>query len=562
MAAVAWGREREVIEVSLRPRLPGEVPAQTAEVARLAFPKGCLCMRIREAVGPLFADQDFVDMFPRRGQPAWPPHQLAIVSVLQFVEGLSDRQAAAALRGRIDWKFLLGLELTDPGFDHSLLSEFRDRLVADRAPRRVLDLILERLREAGLLIRPGSQRTDSTHVLAAVRRLNRLENTAEHLRSALNALAAAAPDWLLQAVPADWFDRYQRRIEEYRLPRGEDPRRQYMEQTGEDGIRLLTAVRDLGAPPWLRQIPAVEALRLCWIQEFVIAEDRVQIRDPKDMPPSRDRIESPYDGEARYCVKNATEWSGYKVHLTETCDTDHPHLITHVATTEATVTDVEMTETVHVALGQAGLLADEHFVDRGYVNAKLLATSAPSHDVELTGPIREDITWQGKADEGFAIDGFRIDWDARTAVCPQGHRSVRWKPHQQRPGYWQSDVFFDRHDCTTCPVRSKCTRSPTEPRKLSLAPREEHDAIRARRQLQATDQWQRHYATRAGVEGTIAQGLRRCGLRRSRYTGLSKTRLQHVLTAAALNLIRTDAWLTGTPLASTRTSRFARLRPA
>ena len=146
--------------------------------------------------------------------------------MLQFVEGLSDRQAAAAVRGRIDWNFLLGLELTDPGFDHSVLSEFRDRLVADRAPRRVLDLVLDRLREAGLLVRPGVQRTDSTHVLAAVRRLNRLENTAEHLRAALNALAAAAPDWLLQAVPADWFDRYQRRIEDYRLARGEGPRTQ------------------------------------------------------------------------------------------------------------------------------------------------------------------------------------------------------------------------------------------------------------------------------------------------------------------------------------------------
>lgn len=124
-------------------------------MTRLAFPKGCLCMRIREVLGPLFADRDFADLFPRRGQPAWPPHQLVIVSVLQFAEGLSDRQAAAALRGRIDWTFLLGLELTDPGFDHCVLSEFRDRLVDGGAQRRVLDLVLDRLREAGLLVRPG-----------------------------------------------------------------------------------------------------------------------------------------------------------------------------------------------------------------------------------------------------------------------------------------------------------------------------------------------------------------------------------------------------------------------
>ncbi len=126
-------------------------------MARLAFPKGCLCMRIREVLGPLFTDENFADLFPQRGQPAWPPHQLAIVSVLQFVEGLSDRQAAAAVRGRIDWKFLLGLELTDPGFDHSLLSEFRDRNVAGGDPERLLNLVLERLREVGLLKRPGQE---------------------------------------------------------------------------------------------------------------------------------------------------------------------------------------------------------------------------------------------------------------------------------------------------------------------------------------------------------------------------------------------------------------------
>ncbi|MGA5135518.1 transposase [Streptomyces olivoreticuli] len=147
-------------------------------------------------------------------RPAWPPHQLAIVSVLRFVEGLSDRQAAAAVRGRIDWMFLLGLELTDPGFDHSLLSEFRDRNVAGGDPEGLLNLVLERLLGVDLLKRPGQQRTDSTHVLATTRRLNQLENTAEHLRAALDTVAAAAPQWLLATAPADCFDRCGRRIED------------------------------------------------------------------------------------------------------------------------------------------------------------------------------------------------------------------------------------------------------------------------------------------------------------------------------------------------------------
>jgi transposase len=547
--------------VSLHPHVPGEVPAQTAEVARLAFPKGCLCMRIREVLGPLFTDEDFADLYPRRGQPAWPPHQLAIVSVLQFVEGLSDRQAAAAVRGRIDWKFLLGLELTDPGFDHSLLSEFRDRNVGGGHPEHLLDVVLERMREADLLKCPKGQRTDSTHVLAAVRRLNRLENTAEHLRAALNVLATTVPQWLAEKVPVDWFDRYGRRIEDYRLPQGEQARTEYAEQTGHDGMQLLDAIYAADAPTWLRQLPAVQALRTVWIQQFLVDEGQVRMRQPKDMPPSRQRIESPYDPQARYSIKRAADWTGYKIHLTEVCDPDAPHLIIRVATTLATVTDVEMTEPIHADLTAAKLLADEHFVDRGYVDAGLLATSRSEYGVELTGPVREDVCWQAKAGEGYSLDGFAIDWEARHVTCPQGHRSINWRPHRGRAGHRAIHVDFDRNDCTPCPVRAKCTRSETAARMLTLGSREEHEAVRRVRRAQTTEQWQQHYSIRAGVEGTIGQGLRVCGLRRSRYIGLDKTRLQHVLTAVALNLVRTDAWLTEAPLAMTRTSRFTCLRP-
>ncbi len=126
----------------------------------------------------------------------------------------------------------------------------------------------------------------------------------------------------------------------------------------------------------------------------------------------------------------------------------------------------------------------------------------------------------------------------------------------------QSLVTFDRQHCAPCPVRAKCTHAANSPRKLALGPRDEHEAIRRVRQLQETPEWQQHYNRRAGIEGTIGQGLRHCGLRRTRYIGLEKTRFQHVLTAAALNLVRTDAWLTETPFATTRASRFTRLRPA
>jgi transposase len=161
------------------------VPEETARVVRARFPHGTLVVQLRDALGTLYSDEDFADLFPTRGQPAEAPWRLALVTVLQFLEGLPDRQAADAVRSRLDWKYALSLELTDPGFDHTVLSEFRTRLVAGRAEQRVLDLVLEQARGRGWLKTRGTQRTDATQVLAAVRALTRLEGVGETMRHLL-----------------------------------------------------------------------------------------------------------------------------------------------------------------------------------------------------------------------------------------------------------------------------------------------------------------------------------------------------------------------------------------
>ena len=193
--------------MSLQPRTAFEIPEETQRVARAAFPQSTLCLRIADALGPVYGDEQFADLFPRRGQPAEAPGRLAWNTVLQFVENLSDRAAADAVRGRLDWKYLLGLELTDPGFHHTVLSEFRSRLVAGQAEQQLLDRLLEQLQAQGLLQAGGRQRTDSTHILAAVRDLNRLERVGETLPAALNSVAVVAPDWLQRLAPPEWYER-------------------------------------------------------------------------------------------------------------------------------------------------------------------------------------------------------------------------------------------------------------------------------------------------------------------------------------------------------------------
>jgi transposase len=351
------------------------VPQATQRVAQAAFPKGCLCMSIRDQIGLIYQDEQFQMLFSRRGQPAENPCRLVLICILQFIENLSDRQAANAVCGRIDWKYLLSLELEDSGFDASVLTEFRARLLKGGLEQELLDAFLARFREEGLLKARGKQRSDSSHVLAAIRALNRLECVGESLRHALNVLALVAPDWLLKHSNPEWLERYATRVDNYRLPDGEVARIAYAEQIGRDGQSLLTAIELEENAGWLAEVPAIRLLRQVWEQNFIWKTAELAWHSSEEIPPSRDYIGSPYDPEAHYCKKRNTAWVGYKVHLTETCDESEPRLITHVETSLAKITDDAVVEGIHQSLEQKGLLPQTHLVDGGYTTAPVLALS-------------------------------------------------------------------------------------------------------------------------------------------------------------------------------------------
>lgn len=246
-----------------------------------------------------------------------------------------------------------------------------------------------------------------------------------------------APQWLSQVVDDDWFDRYAKRFEESRLPKEIAERIALADTIGADGMHLLDVIFAPDSPDWLAEVPSVETLRQTWVHQYYLIDGQLHWREAKDLPPSSVRYDSPYDPQAHYGTKRSVSWKGYKVHLTETCDSDTPHLITHVETTIAPKSDLEMTQPIHQA---------------------------------------------------------------------------------------------------------------------------QHEAILQNRQQQKTPHWKKRYAQRAGIEGTVSQGVRAFGLRQARYIGLAKTHLQHLLTACAINVSRLNDWLTETPLAKTRVSRFSALR--
>ena len=547
--------------MSLRPADEWTIPEETVRVARKAFRKLNLWIRLRDELGVLYPDSTFASLFSHRGQPAESPGRLALLTVVQFAEGLTDREAAEAVRSRIDLKYLLGLDLSDPGFDSSILSEFRQRLVDGSAENHLLDDLLQRLKAKGALKAHRQQRSDSTHVLDSVRTLNRLELLGETLRHALNTLAGIVPAWLPSHVPAVWFDRYGERFQATRLPKSEKERMQLAETMGQDGWTLFAWLWQDPALRVLCQVPAVEALRQIWLQNFYWYAEQLVWRRATDLPPAARLIQSPYDLETHYSTKRETEWVGYKVHVTETCEPDTVHLITHIETTPANVRDHEVTPTIHAALAEKDLLPDEHLVDAGYVDAQVLVDSQHDYGVQIIGRITPDHSWQAQQGRGFDVPSFAINWEQQCVRCPQGHASRYWSPWKRQGQAPAILVQFDKEHCAACPVRAHCTHSAHGARTLKLLPRAEYEALQTARQRQTQAEFQKQYAKRAGIEGTLSQGARALELRSTRYLGLAKTHLQHVATAAAINLKRYFASVTDT-VRPRPAPRFAALRCA
>ena len=545
--------------MSLHSEPIGEVPAETARVARAAFPRGTVATRLRDEFSALFEDEDFRALYPARGQPGFPPWRLALVTVFQFLEHLSDRQAADAVRARIDWKYALGLELTDPGFHFSVLAEFRARLVAKGAEHLLLDRMLERFKERGLVKARGKQRTDSTHVLAAVHDLHLLELVAETLRATLDDLAAAVPDWLRGVVQPAWFERYGRRIEEYRLPKGQEKRQALALEIGADGFVLLDALDGPTAPAAARELPMLQTLRDVWRVHYARDDGPLRWRSVAELPPVAERMQSPFDPQAHFSMKRQLGWTGYKVHVTETCDDDAAHLITHVKTCPSMQPDMTSTAEIHEQLAAKGLLPAEHFVDSGYVDAELLASSQRDYGLSLEGPVRGVSSRVG---HGYGLQHFAIDWERERVTCPQGKTSVSWRTIRVADGSPRIQALFSRGDCRACSARAMCTPASSGRRTVHVHLREEYEALNAARARMTDPAWVERYHRRAGVEGTLSQGVRAFGMRRSRYIGLAKTGLQQACTAVAMNVSRVVHWLDGRPRSKTRVTRFSALAQA
>lgn len=463
--------------------------------------------------------------------------------MLQFQLALSDRQAAEAARSRIDFKYAMAMELDDPGFHHSVLADFRDRLAGGDRADRLLDLALARLKEAGLVRERTTQRTDSTHVLAAVRDLTRLELITEAVRAALEEVASTAGHLLDELVDEDWGRRYGRPV---RLGKNPTKPKTRILATGNDAVRLLEHLYRNGEGRAFG--PQVQSLRQIMVQNYhhdAAGHLRWRTADAEDgpgLPPSSRAVVSPYDTSARYARHgHIISWKGFAAHLTETCAPDGPHVITDVATTTATTHDSQVLPGIHTRLARRELLPAEHLVDAGFTSLPHLEQAAREHQITVSGPLRSNPTHQHRQNEGFARDDFHIDYDRQQVTCPQGQVSQGWHGPYPTSSPTAAPLIvarFTKSQCRPCPVRTQCTTTRDSARTVVFPPREFRDLQLRVRTEQLTPEWKARYAVRSGVEGTVNEFAHGHGMRRCRYRGQEKAHIQHVLTAIAVNIER------------------------
>jgi transposase len=339
---------------------------------------------------------------------------------------------------------------------------------------------------------------------------------------------------------------------------------------GEDGFHFLDALETAEAPQEARELPILTTLRRTWQRHYDRLGDntagveggpvqRVRFKTNRELPPAAEGIESPYDPEARYRHKRDTQWTGYMVHVSETCEPTAPHLLTHVHTTPASVHEAQCTAPIQQALINKEVAPRDHLVDAAYIAAELLVSSRDEQSITLRGPARPNPNWQAKVEGAYTLADFVVDWEHQQVHCPQGKTATSWAARSDATGTPYIQVRFRQQDCRGCAARPSCTQAPTAPRTLKLHPQAQYEALQAARAWYASDEGQQSYKRRAGIEGTLSQGIRAFGLRRTRYRGLAKTHLQHVAIAAAINIDRIVAWLDAHPRAQTRTSRFAAL---
>jgi transposase len=510
------------------------MPNETGRIGQQLLAENDVYRIIGDRLFAQLKEAEYADLYSSEGKPGISPIILAFVTVFQFMEKLADRQAIRALQMRLDWKYALHLPLEYAGFDFSVLSEFRDRLIKGQAEGRVFEKLVEQIRALGLIKEHGKQRSDSIAMLTKVRRLGRLETVVETLRLAIVAMVDTDRTWSQAILPPDWEEKYGERFVRQRY--SEKEWQDYEEQIGDNGQWLLERLEKGGAPAEIQNLPQVQVLKTVWTQQFRAEAGKMVYTVVKKYD-GHTRIQSPHDPEARYSRKRKFEWVGEKVQVTETEDEGYPHIITDIVATNSNQTDYEELSAIQARLKKRDCLPSEHYVDAGYMSGPNLDSSQKKH-IDLIGPLQTVTTPQDLLPDGITRAQFHIDAEQQTVTCPQG-----WIARNPSPVNNSLKFQFPKAVCAACELRARCCTGKGG-RTIGISAY--YALTEAAYERQRTEAFKKDYHQhRSGVEGSLSALVRGQGMRVARYIGQKKCHFQAVFTGCAANIKRTARWLAG-----------------
>jgi len=512
--------------MTLRNRDLSVMPPDIAAVGQRLMDETAPYRVIGDHLADVLHDAQFADLYQPTGRNAVSPSLLALVTIFQFLEDVPDREAAAMVVLRLDWKYALHLPVAYRGFDYSILCDFRQRVLAHGKDELLFDAILEKVKALGFIKKRGKQRTDSIAVVGAVRQLSALETVTETLRTTIRALEKADPVWAETTLPASFREQYAHLRPDYRLTKPE--REALMRQVGADGLWLLEQIT-AAAPEAVRTLNAVQTMRSVWEQRYHRVEGKVAVREQSVACTAL--IVTPHDPGVRAGEKRGKRWHGEKVHVTETAEVaaEGENFITVMTTANASSGDAQTLPAIRQKLVERAVVPEKQYVDSGYVSGQQMAQSQ-SAGIILMGPPLADTS-----PNGFKISAFTIDRETKQATCPDGKQAVKWRERTDRDGSKAVNIQFAAAECAVCPTRAQCTTSQSG-RSVHLS--EHYEILEARRAEAQTAEFREEMRARPAIEATLSELVRQHGLRRHRYRGDAKRHFENLLKGAACNLKR------------------------
>jgi hypothetical protein len=474
---------------------------------------------------------------PDNGRPATEPVFLLGVSLLQFSEGVADREAAELARLHSGWCLALNQPLGEASFHPTTLSYFRDRLLAHEQSRLAFTAVLDGLVAEKLVDPGGKQRLDSTQMMGLLSRMSRLECVRETLRLALKELESSSANF---GRPAFWDqlqDRYVHSKLDYRCQ--VSVLKAKMEQAGADALRLLDWVGQLSDSS-IAKGTQVQLLQRVFGEHFELSAQKTVVQ--REAQPAG-AVHNPHEPQAHWAAKGSgkhkKEHVGYKVQVAETVkevqlQPGEPtqNFLTAVVTHDAIGSDEAGQKLVEAEQAAMGLeKAPELYVDGAYVSAEELA-QAQSEGRQIIGPAQPAPKKEGR----FSVEDFQISVEERKALCPAANQSTQCSRLEEQATGKVSYRFEWSTHCHDCPLRQRCVGENQKHRTLVVG--EYHTHLQARRQEQKTPAFQQKTRKRNAIEGTQSELVRAHGLRRARYRGQAKVALQNYLAGAACNAKR------------------------